>query len=205
MRYELVHPLRDIDELRSKSIHELEEYFRWFLEVRHSRISALQLAITENVPGQSLSLDQSVASMRPLGEWLSRVATQRARSAAELDVLRKKSLPGVEPPAHELTEQTLSLGFDAGIYFGESLAREYSHLEWTQYLDDKLFGDYGQPVLIGFGRVALNPLRIVTTFLYGVVEGDFGPGRLEELYLYWASRAACSTDEPARGRPRKKR
>lgn len=75
------------------------------------------------------------------------------------------------------------------MYFGQTLKSRYPHLKWDQPLKNKKFADFGQVVLVGFGRASLNPVRIVVTFCYGVAGGKQAPRRLDEVYGYWSSLA----------------
>ena len=47
-------------------------------------------------------------------------------------------------------------------------------------------------MLVGFGPVPLNPVRIAVTLAYGIADGKFDGRRLCSLYEYWASHAVVS-------------
>lgn len=70
------------------------------------------------------------------------------------------------------------------MYLSETLRKHHSHLEWDQPLKDKKFADFGQMILLGFGRPTLNPVRIAVTFCYGIVSGRRGAKRFDEVYGY---------------------
>jgi hypothetical protein len=57
---------------------------------------------------------------------------------------------------------------------------------WDQPLRNEKFSDYGQPVIMGFGSVPLNPVRIVVMLAYGIANKKQGGRRLRELYDTWA-------------------
>jgi len=57
-------------------------------------------------------------------------------------------------------------------------------LKWDQSLKNPRFADYGQPVIMGFGAVPLNPVRVCVTTAYGISRKK--PARLGELYATWA-------------------
>jgi hypothetical protein len=190
MKYQPVHIPITTDDYRRISQAELKAHFDWFLASRLERISALKCAIEESGTHGDWKPDLSASSVGPAGTWFATQVGERMRTPEEMNALRQKSLPGIEISDQELTERTFSLAFDLGIYLGESLRSAYPHLEWKQLFDDKLFVDYGQPVLVGFGRVPLNPFRIVSNYAYGLVKKEQSAERLTELYLYWATRAA---------------
>jgi hypothetical protein len=56
---------------------------------------------------------------------------------------------------------------------------------WDQTLKNQRFADYGQPVIMGFGSVPLNPVRIIVSTAYGIASKERGGGRLRELYGTW--------------------
>jgi len=77
------------------------------------------------------------------------------------------------------------MAFDIGIYFGQTLKVNHPALRWEQDRKDKRFIDYGHLVLIGFGKVPLNPVRILTTFAYGLIGKKKTGNGLIELYTIW--------------------
>lgn len=79
------------------------------------------------------------------------------------------------------------------MYLSQVLVNNYPNIKWHQPLDDKKFVDFGQPVLIGFGRVPLNPIRIIVTLAYGIASGKQTGIRLKEIYEYWSQHASKNT------------
>ena len=45
-------------------------------------------------------------------------------------------------------------------------------------------------VILGFGQVPLNPVRIAVTLCYGIATGKQSGKRLREIYDYWSSSAS---------------
>jgi hypothetical protein len=74
---------------------------------------------------------------------------------------------------------------DIGMYFAEVVLKNLSGTSWAQPLKSKNFADYGQPVLMGFGEVPLNPVQIAVTLAYGIARKRKGANRLRELYDVW--------------------
>jgi len=72
------------------------------------------------------------------------------------------------------------------MYLAATLLHGHPQLKWDQPLKDKRFVDFGQMVLLGFGRVPLNPVRIAVTLCYGIASGQYGGARLKEVYEYWS-------------------
>jgi hypothetical protein len=192
MKYQLACVPRTADEYRRLSLPELGNYYDWFLGSRQERMTALNWAILESSTLRDWNPDLSTDSVASAGQWFATQVEVRPRTIQEIKILRDTFLPGVGVSDFELTDRTFSLAFDLGVYFGESLRSAYPHLQWKQVLDDKLYVDYGQPVLGGFGRVPLNPFRIAVTFAYGVAGKKQRGDRFLELYLHWEARAATS-------------
>src|ERR1051325_315728 len=172
---------------RGLSRPELEAYFEQFMERRDLRIRHLHTIVTLSEPWEAALTAESVTA---LAEWFAPRVAVRPHTSNELRELRKILPRGTDPEEWTLTDETFSTAFDIGTYFDETLRRNYPHLRWTQFLNDRRFADYGLPVLVGFGRVPLNPQSIVTNFAWGIASHEGSPDRLSELYLYWAARAA---------------
>jgi hypothetical protein len=94
-------------------------------------------------------------------------------------------------PNEELTNRTFSLSIDAGMYLAEVFRSQYPHLEWHQPLQSKRYVDYGQLVLVGFGKVPMNPVRIMVSLSYGILSGKQDGHRLSEVYSYWSKQASA--------------
>jgi hypothetical protein len=73
------------------------------------------------------------------------------------------------------------------MYFAQVVLKNLPGTKWDQPLRNKNFADYGQPVLMGFGAVPLNPIRIAVMTAYGIARKQQGGGRLSELFETWAA------------------
>jgi hypothetical protein len=184
MSYSSIQPPSTL-KFRDMSADELKGYRRWFLETIPSRVIELESAVNSDPDFGAWKPDHSRASIEALGLWLSRQAETRPRSAEEVDRIKGRSAFDFDVSKEELTNRTFSLAIDAGMYFGEALRSHYRHLKWDQPLKDKKFADFGQMVLLGFGRATLNPVRIVVTFCYGIAGGNQTAKRFDEAYGYW--------------------
>lgn len=91
----------------------------------------------------------------------------------------------VEIDDWDLDEVTYSIALDIGIYLGEVLKTHCQQLKWDVVLKDKRFIDYGCPVMTGFGKSVMNPMRICAVMARGIVRGVADAGRLFELYQTW--------------------
>jgi hypothetical protein len=73
------------------------------------------------------------------------------------------------------------------MYLSQVLLKAYPSLKWDQALKNKKFVDYGQPVLLGFGRVPLNPVGIVVSLAYGLVRNWKSEKALRGLFDVWST------------------
>lgn len=168
------------------SADELKRYRVWFLGSIPSRVIELQNALNSAPDFRDWKPNYSRASIENLGLWLSHQVETRPRTAEEIERIKVRSTFDFGVSAEELTNRTFSLAMDAGMYFGETLRKQYSHLTWDQPRKNKKFADFGQIVLLGFGRATLNPVRIAVTFCYGIASGNRTGKRLDEAYEYWS-------------------
>ena len=70
------------------------------------------------------------------------------------------------------------------MYFGQVVLKSVRGTRWDQPLGkSRRWADYGQPVIVGNGRVPLNPVRIMVTAAYSFA--DKRPTSLRELFNAW--------------------
>jgi len=174
---------------REMSSADLKAYFRWFGSMIPERIEELGKTINETPATGAWQTDRLPSSLPPLGHWFATHVEIRPRTDQELQEIRANTTLPFDIPNEELTNRTFSLATDAGMYFGEVLIKQCSWLRWEQMMVDRNHADYGQPVIVGLGPVALNPVRILITLAYAVAAGRQDGSRLSELYQYWLSRA----------------
>lgn len=111
--------------------------------------------------------------------------TTRPRDEEELQKVASLPFPS-EVPNRELTNRTISLAIDVGMYLSQVFRRSHPSLKWDQVLASKRSIDYGQPVLLGFGRVPLNPVRMMLTLAHGFVDDSRTGKGLREIYDIWS-------------------
>ncbi|HTV31997.1 MAG TPA: hypothetical protein VME69_02685 [Methylocella sp.] len=151
MSYSIIQPPFTL-KFRDMSADELKSYRRWFLEAIPSRIIELQSALSSDPNFKDWKPEYSQASIEALGLWLSHQVETRPRSAEEVDRIKGRAAFDFDVSSEELTNRTFSLAVDAGMYFGETLRSHYPHLEWAQLLKNKKLANFGQMVLLNFGR-----------------------------------------------------
>jgi len=185
MEYPIIQPPFTL-QFREMSKPELKSYFEWFMKMIPERIEVLERAVRESPEYSSWSADCSSSSLKGLGEWFVGQVETRERSSEELDAIKLSLSFPMEIDTEELTNRTFSLAMDIGMYFSQVVLTSLPGTKWEQYFGNKRDADYGQPVIMGFGVVPLNPVSIIVTLAYGISRGKRSGGRLSELYDTWA-------------------
>jgi len=186
MAYQIINPPFTL------AFHEMSKkdlicYGKWLLDVSDERIALLGKTIAETGGYESWTPNGHPESLNLLGAWLEKHVTVRNRSQEEFDVIRERLSYLIDITAIELTNETLSLAIDIGLYFARVIHANVSTAKWEQHLSNKKFVDYGQMVISGFGSMYLNPIRIVVNLAYGISNGRQSGDRLRELYEIWSS------------------
>lgn len=166
------------------SRQELELYGRWFMSSIDDRLAVLSAAVRET-PGGGFELNFRTDSLLPLGEWLAQRVFLRKRTELEKQEISRAALPEVAVPEHELTDESISMAFDVGVYLGNVFTQSNAKLFWQQQFLDKRDIDYGQPTICGFKQGRANPVRLTQTFAYGVAERRVAPARLHAVAEFW--------------------
>jgi hypothetical protein len=126
-------------------------------------------------------------SLDALGEWFRRHVEVCPRSSEEMKNIRDKLAFPIEFPNLELTDKTLSIFMDIGIYLGQVLRKNHPALHWEQIINNKRFVDYGYPVLVGFTNAPLNPIRIVNVLAHSIANKTHMGKRLREVHNIWSN------------------
>lgn len=185
MTYSIIQPPFTL-KFREMPKAELRAYREWFMKVLPERVAALEAEVRRKPEYAAWAADGSPESLDRLGAWFAGKVETRAKTSEEIDADKAKLTFPIEVPGEQLTNRTFSLAMDIGMYFGETVLKNLSGTTWDQALRNEKFADYGQPVIMGFGSVPLNPVRIVVMLAYGIAGGKQGGGRLRELYDTWA-------------------
>lgn len=184
--YQIVQPPFNL-RFRNMPVEDLKEYFAWFQSVLQCRIDELAAYVQKDAASKNWEPDGSPDSLEMLGGWLEKYVSTRERTQEEKDEIEARLGDLIAIPSHDLTNESYSLGFDIGIYFGLTLLKNHPTLRWSQNLRNKNFADYGQPVIVGFEAVPLNPVRIGLNFAYGFARKRISSGRIHEVYETWST------------------
>ena len=169
---------------REMSTAQLEAYRIWFHEVLPARIVELANAV-QSTPGyETWAPDATPKSLDALGRWFETQVETRKKTAEEVEETRAKLTSSIDIPEEELTNKTFSLAMDIGFYFSQVVLKNLPGTRWDQPRRNKRFADFGQPVLMGFGSVPLNPIDVIVVTAYGILRHK--PAGLCDLYDVWA-------------------
>ncbi|HEX9709480.1 MAG TPA: hypothetical protein VGB42_05880 [Candidatus Thermoplasmatota archaeon] len=159
---------------------ELREYNEWFHSMLEARLEALTRAV-QGTPGfQAWKADRTPESLESLGRWFEKRVEQRKRTPEEMEELRKEIPNWIHVPDEDLTDATIATSMDVGIYFAMVVLETMQGTRWDVQLKDRRDFYYGQPIISGFGKDALNPLWVLETVAYSIANGK--PADLRGLY-----------------------
>jgi hypothetical protein len=193
MTYELVRPpFTRLPPALSKA--ELRDYAQWFHDALPARIAELAAAVQATAGYEAWEPDDTAASIDGLARWFQAQCERRPRTAEELAALRASLAFPVEVAEYELTDRTLSLAMDVGMYLGRVTLAQVPGTRWDQQF--KTTTDYGQPVIVGLGTVPFNPVAIARTCAYEAFSGK--PPRLRAVWDYWVTEMPRKAPPPPR-------
>lgn len=180
MPYNTTHPPFTL-KFWEMSKKELRDYFRWFLDVTPERINELASAVKSSPGFEDWEPDYTPTSLNALGSWFAVQIQTRPRTHEEIEEIAAQS--PFPRSGQELTNRTISLAMDIGMYLSEVLLRNNPSLRWDQLFGSKRFIEYGQPVLVGFVHdTPINPVGAMTTLAYGLVRKTKTGRSLREMY-----------------------
>lgn len=167
---------------------DLKQYYEWYIEQIPDRISQLQDLVASSF--HTWLADETPDSLVVLGTFLAKNVSVRKRTMEEISEIRSASPYKIDIPETELTNTTFSYAMDISMYLAQVVLANIAGTKWEQVLSGKSNADYGQPVIAGFGKVSMNPVRLVVTLAYSIADGTQGAMRLRELYGIWEGMAS---------------
>jgi hypothetical protein len=170
------------------SVKEARKHYEWFVSGIPERLDQLRSVVSSSDPMAAKLLDLTPGSLRPLGQWMERTVEIRPGEARSGDspVGFPEGLPvGL---SDVFTTESLSLCIDCGIYLGEVLCARFARVRWVLCEEPRGDVSFHEPVLRGFGRRSLDPVRETVGTVRAMAHGERGPDGLERVYLRWARR-----------------
>lgn len=185
MAYSIIQPPFTL-KFQEMTKSELRNYYSWFMSIMPERIAGLEAYVREVLP--IWRADKSPESLGPLGEWFATRVETRQKSNEEIEEIRANLRFPVEVSTEQLTNKTFSIAMDVGMYFGQVVLCNLSGTRWDQCFGSKKAADYGEPVLMGFGPVPLNPVRIAVVIARKVSHNKHNANELLDVYCVWAKK-----------------
>jgi len=183
MTYATIQPPFSL-QFREMAKKDLMAYAAWFHESTPGRIAELTRAVKGTPRHERWEPDMTPESLAELGAWFESQVATRKKSPDELETTKAKLVFPIDIPDEELTNRTLSLAVDVGMYFAQVVLKNLPGTRWDQPLGNKKFADYGQPVIMGFGTVPLNPVRVIVSNAQKAANKERVD--LRRLYETWA-------------------
>jgi len=187
-----MYPLITIPSFAKKSFFDFtkedaKQYLQWFFKIKKERIEILENNIQQLYP--YWKSDYTRASLVELYKWFEQQVAYRLMNEEEKEAVKKQLnttplLIDVIPIPHTtFTVETVSICFDAGLYFGETLIINGQNLKWFQKLTSTNYIDYAQP-LIGRkdSKVPINPRRIAESLAQSILDKDVQETTFEMIY-----------------------
>lgn len=194
MTYQIIQPPFTL-KFQEMPKQELKDYFAWFQGVVPERLNILTRNVQQTPGFEAWQPDLTPASLDLLGSWFAAQAETRSRTEGEIQEIEDRLLFPIEVSDKELTNRTFSLAIDIGMYLSQVFLENHRTLQWDQLFSKKKDVDYGQPVLVGFGQVPFNPVRMMVTLAYGLVDKSKTGKRLRDLYDIWANMVGVRVDK----------
>lgn len=188
MKYKVIQPPFTL-KFHEMAKGELREYGEWLHSVTEERLTQLEATVRQTQGFEQWRATYTENSLDLLGEWFVAQVSVRPRTKEELNELHSRSPMLLNVDEYELTNQTFSLAIDIGLYVARMFLNSFSHVRWTQSFKSKKDIDYGQPVLIGFGKPPFNPLRMMVTLAYSISRGTESKDGLRQIYMIWSKLA----------------
>ena len=186
LTYELFSPpiTRNFTEIKPKEAHQ---YFEWFVAEIPNRLFQLQ-KLVDQTSDQKIELNKKPFSLMSIDIWFPPQVEVRSKTL-DKQKLERLEVPGWLFPFITddiLTEMTISICVDTGIYFAEVLITENHDLQWHFLRSPKRAADLYRPVLkVPNNKIWLNPLRVVNVIAHTVMQGNWTGEEFSKLFQIW--------------------
>lgn len=155
----------------------------WFFNNKSERISILKTAVSSQY--QCDFFDYSCDSLILLAKWLNSNFEKVPLTTSQLEEKRAKTASYIDIEDWRLSDASLSMIFDVGIFLGEMMINNHQGLKWQQYLKNKNNNDYGH-MIIDLGKISMNPIWLVYIQVLKMADGFFSETCLSNLYKIWS-------------------
>lgn len=182
------HPIDDLPtslDMGGQPIRVQKLYGAWFVLNKEKRIKELIKVVKSTNGYEGWNPDFSKDSLLLLGRWLKENITTRKMTKEEYMEQRRKTPNYIEICDWELTYRSMSLLYDAGIYFGETFNHTFPSYKWEQCLSRaKYYVDVGH-MLIKINKYVMNPALQLRVIGLKLVEGTENEIVLYNMFENW--------------------
>jgi hypothetical protein len=192
MKYEKVRP-PVLKPTHSMTPEEAREHYQWFISSIPQRILVLEGAVRSS-GGEfaNWNADMTPESLDVLAWWLQNNVSLRGKTDQEIEesaqywnMSAQEALDSRLVQPTELSDETISLAMDSGMYLGEVLRNNNPLLTWRHFTKRRSDINYQKPVLTGLAK-PIEPIGLMIGFLNGLVFEQASPAKLRDLYEYWS-------------------
>lgn len=187
-----MYPLIKVPAFANKDIYtfskeEAKAYYKWFTSIKSERLQILESEIQEMYP--EWKLDYTRNSLINSYEWFGKKVMYRNMNDEEKEEIKNQIsktplLVGViDIPETTFTDETVSICFDIGIYFGDSLIFNVPGTKWIQKINSTNYIDYAQPLIATkVSKVPINPRGAMEGIARRVLDRDTKEITFVELF-----------------------
>jgi hypothetical protein len=188
INYKLIQPPYKLNfKLMDKK--QANEFSKWFVAQIPERITELAHYVKSTPGFETWDANSSPDSLDDLGNWFYSHVQTRPRSKQEKEDIYSNSpalFKQIEIPDYNISGLTISICIDIGMYFCQILLMNVKGLRWEIVTKPQKNIDFQMPVLRGDGKLAFNPIQLLTSYAYGVASGIKKAKDLRDLYETWS-------------------
>lgn len=180
-------PVFAIKDIYTFSKEEAKEYFKWFKSVKNERLQILESEVQKMYP--EWKADYTRNSLIKLYEWFESRIKYREMNEEEKEEIEKQIsntplfVGIIEIPETTFTDETVSICFDIGVYWGELVIDNFHGTKWIQKNNSSNYIDYAQPLIAAKNsKVPINPRRILESMAGSILDKSEKLFSFLELY-----------------------
>lgn len=186
MYEELLTPFETVpfEEMNKKQV---VQYFDWFMDTKAERIRYLEEYVHKK--GGKVAFDYSPESLIDLWIWFKDKIVWEEKTQEEIEeelrITPEQFRHHVTENTKKLSIQTLMIGVDIAVYFGECVIKNNPTIYWGYLMKPKKLVDVKKPSLMGFKNGdTIFPYRLVSVCM-GRSSKKWNDEELYETYEIW--------------------
>ena len=136
--------------------------------------------------------DYTKNSLIKLYQWFEckvmyRKMIDHEKKEIEKQISKTPSFVGfIEIPETTFTDETVSICFDIGIYFGDVFVNNLAGIKWIQKINSTNYIDYAQPIIATkVSKVPINTRRVAENMARIIIDKEEKRKSFLELFEKW--------------------